>query len=70
MPSTFNHTTQRARYYVRAIKRGGQVLGYGVYDCIGGMESQHVAFQTPAYHADVALHLANAWRDDANAGVA
>ena len=59
------------RFYVRAITRKGQVIGYGVYDCVGGMESEHIRFDvTEKQPAEVALHLANMARDDRNAGIA
>jgi hypothetical protein len=52
---------------VLAISRGKTVLGYGVYDAIGGMESEHSRYMLKDYSADVALHLANTDRDDRNA---
>jgi hypothetical protein len=57
------------RYYVKAIyNKRGSVKGYGVYDCIGGLESQHAIYMIRrGLNASVALALANEWRDDLNA---
>lgn len=62
---------KRPRYYVSAITgRGNAVLGYGVYDCIGGLESEHHRFDvTEKQSAEVALYLANLLRDDLNQGI-
>ncbi|MGX1786891.1 hypothetical protein ACWIGM_09155 [Bosea sp. NPDC055332] len=63
------------RYYVRAIKRGGRVAGYGVYDSVGGMEVEHERFPIADDAADrdgaalATLHLANLLRDDLNAEI-
>ena len=60
-----------AQFYVQARTRRGQVLGYGVYDSVGGMVVEHAYYEvgTP-YTAEVALHLANTDRDDRNSGIA
>jgi hypothetical protein len=60
------------RYYVRVETHPRKgVVGYGVYDCVGGMESQHAYYEvTDEQPAAVALHLANADRDDRNAKIA
>lgn len=59
------------RYYVRAETKKGAVVGYGVYDCVGGMESQHAYY--PAAEGKqtwkIALYLANQHRDDMNKGI-
>lgn len=57
-------------YYVRAIKAKGAVTGYGVYDAVNCMESEHIRFVEPHYSPLISLELANQWRDDANAKVA
>lgn len=59
----------RSHYYVQTETRKGIVVAYTVCDCIGGMESEHARFEVNATQSqDVALHLANSWRDDANNG--
>lgn len=60
------------RYYVKAEKdRKDVVTGYGVYDCIGGMESQHGFYKigVNAVTAESCLYLANMHRDDLNNGI-
>lgn len=63
-------------YYVKAITRGGRVIGYGVYDTVGGMESEHNRYPIADDAADrrgaaeAALYLANLHRDDLNAQLA
>lgn len=54
------------RFYVKAKTAKGKVIGYAVYDEIGGMESEHGSFTVEQYGVDVALHLANTLRDDLN----
>ena len=58
------------KFWVEARMRRGQVLGYGVYDSVGGMVSEQAYYEIgPHYTADVALHLANTDRDDRNSGI-
>ncbi|WP_273794607.1 hypothetical protein [Brucella intermedia] len=59
------------QFYVKAETVRGTVRAYGVYDCIGGMESEHAWFEVnDDQSAEIALRLANQARDDLNAGIA
>jgi hypothetical protein len=68
--------TMTKRYYTRAITSKGIVNGYGVYDCVGGLESEHERFpisedaKDRAEAAKATLYLANTFRDDLNNGAA
>lgn len=59
------------KFFVKAITAKGQPIGYGVYDRVNGMDSQHASFMAPR-DGDilVCLHLANTDRDDRNSGIA
>ena len=62
---------KQAKFFVTAITRRGVVLGYGVNDIVGGIESEHARYDvTPDQSAEVALHLANTHRDDLNSAIA
>lgn len=63
------------KYYVKAITKGGKVVGYGVYDSVGGIEVEHDRFPIADDAPDragaikAALYLANLQRDDLNAEI-
>lgn len=60
-----------AKFYVKAETAKGKVVAYGVYDCIGGLESEHHRFLvSETQPAAVAVKLANACRDDMNSATA
>lgn len=58
----------RKPFYVKAETSKSKVIAYGVFDCVGGMESEHQRFAvSDKQSAEVSLHLANTCRDDMNA---
>lgn len=60
-----------AQFYVRAIRKQGAVIGYGVYDSVGGMEVEHSVYAAPGDgNLETCLYLANAERDDRNKKIA
>lgn len=57
-----------AKFYVKPETAKGKVIAYGVYDCVGGMESEHAIFKVgPDVPAETALQLANAHRNSLDA---
>lgn len=53
-------------YYVRAITKERRVVGYGVYDCEGGIEIEHKRYMVGGLDAERCLADANRERDSMN----
>jgi hypothetical protein len=43
---------KKSQFYVEAITAKKAVIGYGVYDCVGGMVSRHAEFMVEPDDAD------------------
>ena len=43
---------EKPQFYVEPITAKKAVVGYGVYDCIGGMQSRHAEFMVEPDDAD------------------
>jgi hypothetical protein len=62
---------QTNRFFTRAITAKGQTLGYGVYDSINGMSSEHAVYVAPGDGSpEDCLRFANEDRDERNSRIA